>query len=190
MITWLLLAIMVVTTVLGDVLQSHEMKRTGAQKADARGLLALIRIIGQRTYLILAIVCMAVSFFCFHGAIAACSHEFCRSGVSGNGDFGDYPGQNRAAREGQPSEMDGRISGRDWRVSASKVAGHLLDRSLVCLPRPASLSGNCYCGLHTSVLPQEARNACCRSGFDSETGARTRSGDDGGPSLASAAKLF
>jgi drug/metabolite transporter (DMT)-like permease len=65
MITWLLLAIMVVTTVLGDVLQSHEMKRTGAQKADARGLLALIRIIGQRAYLILAIVCMAVSFFAF-----------------------------------------------------------------------------------------------------------------------------
>jgi drug/metabolite transporter (DMT)-like permease len=56
---------MVATTVLGDILQSHEMKQTGPQSADARGLLALIKIIGKRFYLILAIACMAVSFFAF-----------------------------------------------------------------------------------------------------------------------------
>lgn len=65
MITWSLLAIMVVATVLGDILQSHEMKQTGAQSVDARGLLRLLRTIGQRFYLILAIACMAVSFFAF-----------------------------------------------------------------------------------------------------------------------------
>jgi drug/metabolite transporter (DMT)-like permease len=63
--TWLLLAVMVVATVLGDILQSHEMKQTGAQAVDARGLLALVETIGKRFYLILAVVCMAISFFAF-----------------------------------------------------------------------------------------------------------------------------
>ena len=63
--TWVLLAIMTGSTVLGDVLQSHEMKRTGAQAVDARGLLRLIRQIGGRANLILAIGFMAVSFFAF-----------------------------------------------------------------------------------------------------------------------------
>jgi uncharacterized membrane protein len=56
---------MVVSTVLGDVLQSREMKLSGAQSVSARGLLALVRTIGRRSYLILAIGCMAVSFFAF-----------------------------------------------------------------------------------------------------------------------------
>ena len=64
--TWLLLGIMVVATVFGDLLQSREMKaRTGAQNVDVRGLLALLKQIGNRLYLVLAIVCMAISFFAF-----------------------------------------------------------------------------------------------------------------------------
>jgi drug/metabolite transporter (DMT)-like permease len=63
--TWLLLALMVCGTVLGDILQSHEMKQVGAQRVDARGLLALLQQISSRAYLILAIACMAVSFFAF-----------------------------------------------------------------------------------------------------------------------------
>ena len=62
---WLLLAIMVVATVLGDLLQSHEMKHAGEQRVDARGLLSSVRRIGGRLYLALAILCMAVSFFAF-----------------------------------------------------------------------------------------------------------------------------
>jgi drug/metabolite transporter (DMT)-like permease len=62
---WLLLAIMVTGTVLGDVLQSHEMKRTGAHQPNARGLLALVQHIGTRGPLMLAIGSMAVSFFAF-----------------------------------------------------------------------------------------------------------------------------
>lgn len=62
---WLLLGIMVAATVLGDLLQSHEMKHAGEQSVDARGLLAIARRIGDRGFLALAIVCMAVSFFAF-----------------------------------------------------------------------------------------------------------------------------
>ena len=62
---WLLLAVMVTGTVLGDVLQSHEMKQTGAHRPDARGLLALVQHIGKRGPLLLAIISMAISFFAF-----------------------------------------------------------------------------------------------------------------------------
>jgi drug/metabolite transporter (DMT)-like permease len=62
---WILLAIIVVATVLADLLQSHEMKRSGEQRVDAKGLARLLRMIVSRRYLILAIVCMAFSFFAF-----------------------------------------------------------------------------------------------------------------------------
>src|SRR4051812_48543133 len=62
---WLLLSLIVIATVLGDLLQSHEMKRSGEQRIDARGLARLLRLIFSRRYLVLAILCMAVSFFAF-----------------------------------------------------------------------------------------------------------------------------
>ena len=62
---WLLLSIIVCTTVLSDLLQSYEMKRSGEQTVDARGLARLLRMIVSRRYLVLAIFCMAVSFFAF-----------------------------------------------------------------------------------------------------------------------------
>lgn len=62
---WLLLTIIVCATVLGDVLQSYEMKRTGEQRVNARALGRLVRMIVSRRFLLLAIVCMAVSFFAF-----------------------------------------------------------------------------------------------------------------------------
>ncbi len=62
---WLLLAIIVVSTVFGDLLQSYEMKRSGEQQVSARGLGRLLRIIASRKFLLLSIVCMAVSFFAF-----------------------------------------------------------------------------------------------------------------------------
>ncbi len=63
--TWVLLAVMISSTVLGDVLQSYEMKQAGAQTLGARGLMALLQKIGTRIYLLLAIFFMAVSFFAF-----------------------------------------------------------------------------------------------------------------------------
>jgi drug/metabolite transporter (DMT)-like permease len=62
---WLLVAIMVAATVLSDLLQSHEMKRAGEQSVGARGLGRLLRAIVERRFLMLAIACMAVSFFSF-----------------------------------------------------------------------------------------------------------------------------
>ena len=62
---WLLLSIIVIATVLGDLLQSYEMKRSGEQRVDARGLARLLRMIVSRRYLFLSIVCMAASFFAF-----------------------------------------------------------------------------------------------------------------------------
>jgi drug/metabolite transporter (DMT)-like permease len=63
--TWVLVSVMVVATVLSDLLQSFEMKRAGEQSVGARGLLRLLKMIAQRKFLILAIVCMAFSFFSF-----------------------------------------------------------------------------------------------------------------------------
>lgn len=62
---WLLVTLMVVATVLSDLLQSYEMKRAGEQSVGARGLLRLLRMIARRRFLILAILCMAISFFSF-----------------------------------------------------------------------------------------------------------------------------
>ena len=62
---WVLVSLMVVATVLSDLLQSYEMKRAGQQSVGARGLLRLLGMIAQRRFLILAILCMAVSFFSF-----------------------------------------------------------------------------------------------------------------------------
>jgi drug/metabolite transporter (DMT)-like permease len=62
---WVLVILMVVATVLSDLLQSYEMKRAGEQSVGARGLVRLLRTIAERRFLILAIACMAVSFFSF-----------------------------------------------------------------------------------------------------------------------------
>jgi drug/metabolite transporter (DMT)-like permease len=62
---WILVTTMVVATVLSDLLQSFEMKRAGRQSVGARGLLRLLGEIARRRFLILAVACMAVSFFSF-----------------------------------------------------------------------------------------------------------------------------
>ncbi len=68
---WLLVAIMVCATVLGDLLQSHEMKRAGEQSVSARGLARLLHVIVQRRLLILGVACNAVSFFSFMALVQA-----------------------------------------------------------------------------------------------------------------------
>jgi drug/metabolite transporter (DMT)-like permease len=62
---WLLLLLVVGPTIASDLLQSYEMKRSGAQSVGARGLGQLIQMIVSRKFLILAILCMAISFFAF-----------------------------------------------------------------------------------------------------------------------------
>ncbi len=62
---WLLVFVMVIATVLSDLLQSFEMKRSGKQSVGARGLMRLLKLIAEKRLLILAVVCMAFSFFSF-----------------------------------------------------------------------------------------------------------------------------
>lgn len=66
---WVLLSIIVGATVLADLLQSYEMKRSGEQSVGARGLARLLRLILRRRFLLLAILSMAVSFFAFMALI-------------------------------------------------------------------------------------------------------------------------
>lgn len=62
---WVLLSIIVVATVMGDLLQSYEMKRSGEQTANPRGIMRLLSLIVSKPYLALSIGAMAISFFAF-----------------------------------------------------------------------------------------------------------------------------
>jgi drug/metabolite transporter (DMT)-like permease len=75
-VTWILLAVMVVATALSDILQSYEMKRAGAQSVGARGLARLLRMIVERRYLLLSIVCLAFSFFAFMALVQSAPLSF------------------------------------------------------------------------------------------------------------------
>jgi drug/metabolite transporter (DMT)-like permease len=59
---WTLLGLMIASTVLGDVLQSFEMKRHGEITKFHAGLVA---VLARNKFLILAIFFMAISFFAF-----------------------------------------------------------------------------------------------------------------------------
>jgi len=64
--SWTLLALMVGSTVMGDVLQSMEMKRHGEiREFHPRGIGRALAALARKKFLILAIFCMAVSFFAF-----------------------------------------------------------------------------------------------------------------------------
>src|SRR5258705_411080 len=66
MIQWLLIGLIVITTTVGDILQSLEMKRHGAIEDFApRGLWAKFIDLAKRPFLIWSVFCMAVSFFSF-----------------------------------------------------------------------------------------------------------------------------
>lgn len=62
---WFLLGIVVLSTVLADLLQSYELKRSGGHSVSARGFGRLLYLIGSRKFLLLSIFFMAISFFAF-----------------------------------------------------------------------------------------------------------------------------
>lgn len=63
---WMLVALMVGSTVMGDLLQSLEMKRHGEiRDFHPRGWAKLFGALARKKFLILAIGFMAVSFFAF-----------------------------------------------------------------------------------------------------------------------------
>jgi drug/metabolite transporter (DMT)-like permease len=64
--SWTLLGLIVGSTVLGDLLQSFEMKRHGEiTEFHPRGLGRLFATLARKKFLILAVVFMAISFFAF-----------------------------------------------------------------------------------------------------------------------------
>ena len=62
---WVLLAVIIVSTVVSDVLQSREMRRAAKDSVNAPGLGRVIALAVSRRYLILSIICLAISFFAF-----------------------------------------------------------------------------------------------------------------------------
>jgi drug/metabolite transporter (DMT)-like permease len=62
---WLLLSLVVCSAVLGDLLQSREMKIAGRDSGKIPGAIRVLRLIAERRYLLLSILSMAVSFFAF-----------------------------------------------------------------------------------------------------------------------------
>jgi drug/metabolite transporter (DMT)-like permease len=62
---WILLTIVVLSSVLADLLQSHEMKKGAATKGERFGLVSIVKAIGTRPALILAIASMTISFLAF-----------------------------------------------------------------------------------------------------------------------------
>src|ERR1700743_607145 len=62
---WTLVAVMVLATVAGDLLQSHELKRAGEQSVSARGFGRLVCVSAERRVVTLGDACSAVSFFSF-----------------------------------------------------------------------------------------------------------------------------
>lgn len=66
MTAWLLVGIIVTSTVAGDLLQSREMKRHGeVDGLNWKSLGGVLRALFARKFLLLAVACMAVSFFAF-----------------------------------------------------------------------------------------------------------------------------
>jgi drug/metabolite transporter (DMT)-like permease len=64
-VKWVLLGLVIFTAVFGDLLQSREMKIVGRGSDRLPGAWRVMRLIVERRYLLLAILCMAVSFFAF-----------------------------------------------------------------------------------------------------------------------------
>lgn len=77
MIQWFLVALIVFSTVMGDLLQSMEMKKHG-EIHDFRpsGLRSLAARLVQRKYLILAVFFMAISFFSFMKLVSVADLSF------------------------------------------------------------------------------------------------------------------
>ncbi len=74
---WLLLAVIVAATVTADLLQSHEMKTHG-EIDDFRpsGLRRVLTAMARKKFLILAVICMAVSFFAFMALVQIADLSF------------------------------------------------------------------------------------------------------------------
>jgi len=74
---WLLLGVIIASTVTADLLQSHEMKRHG-EVHDFRpnGLRLVLATLARNKKLILSVACMATSFFSFMALLQVADLSF------------------------------------------------------------------------------------------------------------------
>ena len=74
---WLLLSVIIASTVAADLLQSHEMKRHG-EVHDFRpsGLRRVLATLARRKNMILAVICMAIPFFAFMALVQVADLSF------------------------------------------------------------------------------------------------------------------
>ncbi|MBS1872667.1 MAG: EamA family transporter [Acidobacteria bacterium] len=85
MLNWLLVATVVGCTVMGDLLQSLEMKQLGEiQDFRPGGLGRVIGYLARRKYLLLAIVFMAISFFAFMKLVTVADLSFAVPATAGS----------------------------------------------------------------------------------------------------------
>jgi drug/metabolite transporter (DMT)-like permease len=73
---WFLVALLIATTAVSDILQSYEMKRAGTQSVGARGLARMLRMIFERRYLLLSMISLAISFFAFMALVQSTPLSF------------------------------------------------------------------------------------------------------------------
>ncbi len=82
---WLLVGVIVGSTVMGDVLQSLEMKRAGELKEfHPSGMGRYFASLARRKYLVLAIAFMAVSFFAFMKLLSFADLSFAVPATAGS----------------------------------------------------------------------------------------------------------
>jgi drug/metabolite transporter (DMT)-like permease len=74
---WLLLGVIIASTVTADLLQSHAMKRHGEiQDFGPRGVGRLLGSLARNRNLILSVICMAASFFAFMALVQIADLSF------------------------------------------------------------------------------------------------------------------
>jgi drug/metabolite transporter (DMT)-like permease len=82
---WLLLGIIIGSTVTADLLQSHEMKRHGEiLDFGPTGLRRLLATLVRKKNLILSVVCMAASFFAFMALVQVADLSFAAPASAGS----------------------------------------------------------------------------------------------------------
>ena len=85
MIEWALVGLIVTGSVAGDILQSIEMKRHGEVRDFRPGMLGRTAAhLAKRGYLMLAVACMAVSFFAFMKLLSVADLSFAVPATAGS----------------------------------------------------------------------------------------------------------
>jgi drug/metabolite transporter (DMT)-like permease len=79
-----LVGLIVAGTVTGDTLQSFEMKRHGEIRFRDSGISRVVFELARKKYLILAVVCMAVSFFAFMRLVSEADLSFAVPATAGS----------------------------------------------------------------------------------------------------------